>query len=107
MIAFPENCTIGDMYHPAMKITTQEEANEYFESTVQYSLNQNPEMGREKAERIQKSNFGYFAGYYDNETRERVERLFCCEHPIFGSIKKNGSPTPEEAFEMGKNLSKK
>ena len=64
-------------------------------------------MLRAEAEKICKSNLGYYAGYYDNETRARVEKLFLCEHPIFGSIKENGAPTPEEAFNAGKNYAKK
>ncbi|TXH09637.1 MAG: hypothetical protein E6R03_16465 [Hyphomicrobiaceae bacterium] len=42
-----------------------------------------------------------FAGYYDSETRERVERLFKCEHPIFGAIATKGQPTAELAFALG------
>jgi hypothetical protein len=50
---------------------------------------------------VERHNLGYFAGYYDNETRERVERLFKCSHPIFGSIAKNGAPTAKEALAAG------
>jgi hypothetical protein len=39
----------------------------------------------------------FFAGYYDSETRERVERLFKCQHPIFGSAQ----PTQREALAAG------
>jgi len=53
---------------------------------------------------IAKSNLGYYAGYYSNEVRERVEKLFCCAHSVFGSIKENGISTPQEAFDMGKNM---
>jgi len=47
---------------------------------------------RELAHRV-----GYYAGYYDKDTRVRVEKLFKCNHPIFGSAK-DGTPTQEEAF---------
>lgn len=84
MIVFPENCTIGDMYFPAMKITSQEEADEYFEAAVQFSLKQNLGMSREEAERIQRFNFEYVSGYFDNETRRRIKKLFSCKHLIIG-----------------------
>ena len=102
MDELPENLTIGETYGPAMKMTEQAEADEYFELLVRQAMKFH-DGDRKKAETQEKANLGYFAGYCDNETRERVERLFCCSHPIFGPISK-GSPTTEEAFEMGKKL---
>ena len=93
-------------YSDAMEARTQEKADEILEQLVQWHMNDNGDS-REKAEKIQRTNLGYFAGYYSNETRERVERLFRCVHPIFGSIAENGVPTPEEAFEAGKILGSK
>ena len=59
---------------------------------------------REEAERIERENLGYFAGYYSNETRERVERLFKTAYPFFGAIAENGAPTPEQALLAGIEL---
>src|SRR5438270_427355 len=56
---------------------------------------------REQAERIERDNLAYFAGYYDDQTRQRVETLFKCAHPVFGSIAENGPPTTKQAFQMG------
>jgi len=53
-----------------------------------------------EAERIERSNLGYYAGYYDSETMARVNRLFKTTHPIFGDT----NPTPAEAFEAGKKM---
>jgi len=94
--------TMGEKYGPAMKIETQEEANEYLERCVRHNMN----FGntREEAESIEKSNLGYYAGYYDDETRRRVERLFKCAHPVFGSIEEKGPPTLREAFELGMRM---
>jgi len=94
--------TIGEKYGPAMEITDQASADRYFEECVLHSMSFG--NSREKAESLERQNLGYFAGYYDHETRERVERLFKCSHPIFGSIAKNGPPTAEEAFEAGKRM---
>ena len=89
--------TIGDKYGPAMAITEQEAADAYFEECVQHTLSFG-EVDRAEAERIERVNFGYYAGYYDTETRARVERLFRCAHPIFGSVAQYRPPSAEEAF---------
>jgi hypothetical protein len=104
MMALPDQITFGDKYDPAMKITDQAEADAYFEKCVSHSMSFG--HSRAEAEKIEKSNIGYWAGYYDNDTRERVERLFKCAHPVFGSITKVGAPTPEEAFQEGERLAK-
>jgi len=99
--AFPVNTTLG-----AMEVQSQEEADAYFEKCVEHMMRIEG-CSREEAIRIEKSNLGYFAGYYDSETRERVERLFRCSHPIFGSIAENGEPSPEEAFNAGVDLAER
>lgn len=99
-----ENLTWGDIGDPAMQITDQKEADEYLEDYVNFIMKIRPESSKLEASVIARSNFGYFAGYFSDEVRERVERLFNTEHPIFGKISINGSPTKEEAFEMGKKF---
>ena len=96
------NLTIGEKYGPAMEITDQEKANAHFEECVQHMMSFG--KNRAEAEDIERQNLGYYAGYYSNETRERVERLFLCAHPIFGKIAEAGRPTAEEAFEAGKRM---
>lgn len=91
--------TFGEKYDPAMAITDQAEADGYFERLVEHRMSFG--KTREEAETIERSNLGYWAGYYSHATRERVERLFRCEHPVFGSIAEKGPPTAEQAFEMG------
>jgi hypothetical protein len=95
----PDKITIGDKYGAAMKITEQAEADEYYERCVRHTMRFG--RTREEAENVEKQNLGYYAGYYDSETRERVERLFRCAHPVFGSIAQNGPPTSEQAFAAG------
>lgn len=92
-------------YGPAMEIKDQAEADAYFEACVKHCM----QFGktREEAEEIEKVNLGYFAGYYSQETRHRVEKLFKCAHPVFGKIAKVGSPTEEEAFWEGFDRGKK
>ena len=100
---FSDEISYGDKYDPAMGITDQTTADAYFESCVQHAM----EVGgksREEAEKFERDNLGYWAGYYGEETRARVEELFSCAHPFFGSIKEFGSPTPEQAFSLGKQF---
>lgn len=103
--------TIGELYPPAMKITEQTGADAYLAVLIQLCLEEQEKRGevpdRDKCEIIQRQNLAYYAGYYDNETRERVERLFQCAHPVFGSIAKNGPVTPERAFQLGQELGRK
>ena len=96
----PKKLTYSEAYDPAMKMTEQAEADEYFERLVVRLVDHFGES-RTNAERVERANLGYYAGYYDSETRARVERLFRCAHPVFGAIAENGPPSQEDAFEMG------
>ena len=91
-----KNITIGEKYRPAMEITDQVEADAYFEMCVEHTMRLG--KSRQEAEKIERSNLGYYAGYYDHETMARVNRLFHTQHPIFGKT----IPTAEEAFEAGR-----
>lgn len=97
--------TCGEAYGPAMEITDQAEADRYFKVLVADMQKRHMKRATE-AEEIVRSNLGYYAGYYSDETRERVERLFRCAHPVFGSIAQNGAPKPEDAFRMGMESAK-
>lgn len=99
MKIFSKHATVGEKYRPAMEVLTQKEADEYFEVLVQSTM-EHWGKTREEAESLERQNLGYFAGYYGEETRERVERLFCCAHPLLGRIADH-NPSPEECFKMG------
>lgn len=91
--------TADEKYGPAMKIQEQPAADAYFEECVQHDMGFG--IKREDAEKMERGNLGYYAGYYSDATRERVERLFRCSHPIFGSIAQEGPVMPEDAFAAG------
>lgn len=97
--------TLGERLGPAMAIVDQDKADAYFEELVLEQLTacaeKDIEMTRARAEEIERSNLAYYAGYYGNDVRERVERLFRCKHPVFGAIAEKGAPTMEQAFRMG------
>ena len=92
--------TLGESLGPAMEITDPQDAAQYFADYVEFQK----DNGIQDAENVCRSNLGYYAGYYSDETRARVERLFGCAHPFFGSIEEKGAPTGQEAFEMGRKL---
>jgi hypothetical protein len=91
----PDKITTGEKYGPAMKITDPLEAREYFGVCVEHMMRHG--HSRDEAEKIELANLGYYAGYYDDETRTRVEQLFGAFHPVFGVSR----PTPREAFDAG------
>lgn len=79
----PENkksLTYGECLHPAMEITDESDAQQYLADYIAY-IKTSPCKDGMAGEQIASANLGYFAGYFDNETRERVERLFKCSHP--------------------------
>lgn len=109
----PENkltLTYGECLIPAMEITDQIDADQYFANYVAYAKRQlqlHPEGNNGMtAEEICRHNLGYFAGYYNIDTRKRVEQLFQCSHPIFGDAGQPG-PTVEQALEAGKAAASK
>lgn len=106
MKALPDNMTMGEAYGRAMKITDPKEAEEYLSALIERNMRLSGHS-REEAEKIEKGNLGYYAGYYNSATRERVERLFNCSHPVFGSIAEKGNPTPEEALKAGLKMGQK
>ena len=92
--------TIGEKYGPAMEMTNQAEADEWFEKLVQDNMSYGTHT-RKEAECIERANLGYYASYYNSETRDRVERLFTCAHPVFGAIAEHGQPSAEQSFLVG------
>lgn len=107
--AIPLHVTIGDKYRPAMEITEQADADAYWKRMVEHNMAcaaaEGKHQTREEAERIERGNVGYFAGYYGLETQERVERLFMAVHPVFGSVK-GPQMTAEEILHAGMNMAK-
>lgn len=92
--------TYGEALGHAMQIQEQSEADAYFEVLVTDVMKARAEQGkttlgeRGEAEALVRNNLGYWAGYYDNETRARVEKLFRCAHPVFGAKQRHTKATP-------------
>lgn len=88
-------------YSDAVKVKTQEEADVILAALVNQCM-ENTDKTREEVEEIQRSNIGYVAGYYDEATRERAEKLYGAVHPIFGPV--SNVITPDQAFQMGREF---
>lgn len=95
-IPLPETMTIGERYNPAMEMTDTADAQAYLEALIEHDMRVWGQT-EDEARRIQLSNLGYYTGYYDYETRQRVQALFGAVHPVFGMTQ----PTPEEALQAG------
>jgi len=100
-----ETLTYRECLAPAMEITEQADADQYkadYVAFIQKHLDKEPRNDNMTAEQIANVNLGYYAGYYDGVTMERVNRLYKTTHPVFG----NSTPTAEEAFEAGRQAAK-
>jgi len=89
-------------YGTAMTIMTQDEADEWLDWIVTDNM-QHSNNSRITADKIERSNLAYYAGYSDHATRLRVEELFNCVHPALGPASK-GEPTPMEALMVGMRM---
>lgn len=72
-----------------------------FNFLIKAYVKHNPNIDHEHAVKEVKNKLGYFAGYYSNEQRQRVEELYDVEHPILGRFSEMGAPTPSEAMQCG------
>lgn len=95
---FPKNPTVGQIYGTCTLVETKEQAAAYFEKIVKYMVDSSgDDEGLHKAKYIARENIGYYAGYFDQQTRDRVYDLFETDHPVFG----RECPTVNQAFAMG------
>jgi hypothetical protein len=96
---FDDDVTVEEKYGPAMQINTEDDAKRYLEGCIAHTVRVNKEILEEDARQQELDNIGYYAGYFDEETRKRVEKLFGAVHPVFGSVKIKR--TPKEIFDLG------
>ena len=94
--------TFGEIFNKAFELAKENknEAQEFFKQYIQFILEDNNKVNTiEEAERIAKSNFGYFAGYYTQVVCDIIYETYQCSHPIFGD--KPFDISPEEAYRKG------
>ncbi len=92
--------TFGELFNEGLRLAREnkEEAQEFFKEYINYISKENG-CSLEEAERIAKSNFGYFAGYYNQEVCDIIYKTYQCSHPIFGD--KPFSVSAEDAYKKG------
>ena len=94
--------TIMEVFDEALRCakTNKDKASDFFKAYVEHILNVNNDVDTyDEAEKIAKSNLGYFAGYCDRETIDIIYKTYQCSHPIFGD--KPYDVSPQKAFEKG------
>lgn len=94
----------GEVFDPVMRMTGQAEADSFLEEYAAYIAGCQG-ISVPEAKVIARSNIGYYAGYNDLETRQRVELLFGAPHPMLGSSF-GPQPTPDDAFRMGQEMAR-
>jgi len=94
--------TYRQQFDGANACKTREEADAWMRAEIARYLYEFGVPAKE-AKQVILGNIGYMAGYFGNETRDRIYRLFGAEHPIFGTK----HPTPEEAFQAGIDFARK
>lgn len=92
--------TSASSYDKAIQATDEASASICFHDLVEQFMRVKG-CSIDYAEKGVRQNLGYIAGYHGNDTRVRVERLYQCEHPIFGKLTEMGEPTTEEALAAG------
>lgn len=98
-----DTLSICECLDPAMGITEEDDAIQYFSSYVEYirdRLKKTPGKEDEDAVSIAKHNLGYWAGLLDEEVQERTERLFSRLH-ISGLAESNRM---QDCFSSGLTL---
>lgn len=92
--------TYGETCGYACEITDPTEAARFINDLCLWHIREGHHASLEAAYKTEMVNIGYCAGYYNEETQQRVYRLFGAVHPIFGTAQ----PTAEEAIEADKKL---
>ena len=93
--------TMGEIFNTALDVAETGDGDRcqaFLTSYVEYIVSESNNNVAE-AENIAKSNLGYFAGYYNSEVYETINKAYGAVHPVFG-----GNPfevSPEEAYKWG------
>jgi len=94
--------TMGEIFDLALRLAKKDpngEAKDFFHEYVNHISIVN-HYSWDKSVECAKSNLGYFAGYYNRETCDIINKVYEVQHPIFGCNPFDVSP--EKAFNKGK-----
>lgn len=98
----------GDIFNLARSMKDPKERQIFITEYCAFIIETHKKDGQtitiDDARDILKSNLGYFAGYYGDDVRKEIEEMYGAEHPVFGSIIKEGPPSTTTAFYAGIRL---
>ena len=102
--------TMEDVFNKALELAKSENAGEcaeFLECYATYIRNETPTEfpTLELAYQCAKGNLGYFAGYYNNEIYELINKTYGAVHPIFRCNPFEVSP--EDAYRKGLEIGSK
>ena len=81
-----EKCqTYGEQFESALRCETPAEAELWMEQEVRHYVEHHNTSPLQAIDII-KYNLGYMAGYYSNETAEKIKRLFSAPHPGYSAF---------------------
>lgn len=98
--------TIRQVFDEALACETKEQADQWLGAEIErhrVEFNQTPSEARS----VILKNLGYYAGYYDDATAQKIYRLYGANHPIVGGHDYHKTVTPEQAVDIGKKLGEK
>jgi len=95
--------TFDELFNYALSLARKDKccAKEFFEKYIRF-ISEINNISIEESIKCAKSNFGYYAGYFNRETEQLVDDVFETVHPIFGCNSHDVSA--KEAFEAGQKL---
>lgn len=91
--------------HALAKEGIKYKCDQFLNAYATYILDANKSVTNyEEALNIARSNLGYFAGYYDRKTYDRINKAYGAIHPV---LKTNPFDiAPEEAYRIGLEMGK-
>ena len=99
--------TMGEIFNTALDVAETGDGDRcqaFLTSYVEYIVSESNNNVAE-AENIAKSNLGYFAGYYNSEVYETINKAYGAVHPVFGCNPFDLSP--EEVYRKGLEAGRK
>ena len=99
--------TMEEIFNTALDIAKTADSDRcqaFLTSYIKYIMSEN-NCNIAEAERIAKSNLGYFAGYYSSEVYETINKAYGAVHPVFGCNPFDLSP--EEVYRKGLEAGRK
>lgn len=92
-----------DVHALLKRVPDVKDGNEAYQLMLEIGVVHQRESGYSAAEAFEEARLdvAYYSGYSTTDDRDRIERVFGVEHPVFGSVAKNGPADLVAAFAAG------